>query len=104
MRTILRTICGDIRLPFLTGLAAYVGDSFMGFLAYLRVGAGLVFGDGIAAFVTQPVVFAALLTFAAAVLQGAVKLIMHFTNNDYRIRALQAERALAAAVRAGAIR
>lgn len=99
---IIKKLTGNI-VPFATGLVAYAGNYVMGFLTDARAVLAFFAGEGVAHFVTQPVVFSALCALIVALLQCGTKFAMWFMSNDYRQRAMQAESKLQDAIRQGLI-
>jgi len=89
--------------PFATAIAAYTVNYIMGFLNGVRLIVAFFTGEQFAHFVTQPVVFSALCALLVAVIQSGTRLTMWLLSNDYRQRAITAERKLQDAIRQGLI-
>ncbi|MDQ3917186.1 MAG: hypothetical protein M3348_01675 [Acidobacteriota bacterium] len=91
-------------VPFVAGFLAYFASHAMPFLEVLRGVLALYVGQQFASWVAQPGIFAPLCGLLVALIQAAWRLVIHFTNNDWRARALSAERKLAPAVRQGLVK
>lgn len=68
-------------------------------LALLRPVLSLVFGARLGELLTQPIVFAALIAFAGVLVQVTAQVVLTFKKDEWRRRALNAERALVKANR-----